>query len=172
MKIAFYDAKAYDIKSFDSLNKTYGFKIKYFESKLNEDTAKLAKGYDAVCAFVNDTINKEVVDILNELGVGLVAMRCAGYNNVDFEAAKDKLKVVRVPAYSPYAVAEHALALIMTLNRKTHKAYSRTRDNNFNIAGLQGFDLYGKTVGVIGTGENRSYFCRYMWWYRYESFGL
>lgn len=153
MKIAFYDTKNYDMTAFNRLNDTYGFKIKYFESKLTEDTARLARGYDVVCAFVNDTINAVVIDVLEEVGVGLIAMRCAGYNNVDFEAAKGRLKVVRVPAYSPYAVAEHALALIMTLNRKTHKAYSRTRDNNFNINGLQGFDLYGKTIGVIGTGK-------------------
>lgn len=153
MKIAFYDTKNYDMTAFNRLNDTYGFKIKYFESKLTEDTARLARGYDVVCAFVNDTINDVVIDVLEEVGVGLIAMRCAGYNNVDFEAAKGRIKVVRVPAYSPYAVAEHALALIMTLNRKTHKAYSRTRDNNFNINGLQGFDLYGKTIGVIGTGK-------------------
>lgn len=153
MKVAFYDAKPYDQKSFNQLNEDYGFKIKYFDYKLNEDTVKLSRGYDALCAFVNDTINEEVIDSLYEQGVGLVAMRCAGYNNVDFKAAFGKVHVVRVPAYSPYAVAEHALALIMTLNRKTHKAYSRTRDNNFNISGLQGFDLYQKTVGVIGTGK-------------------
>ncbi len=153
MKIAFYDAKNYDKNSFNHLNEEYGYKIKYFDYKLNEDTAKLSKGYEVVCAFVNDTINEDVINILHEQGVGLIAMRCAGYNNVDFEAAYNKIHVVRVPAYSPYAVAEHALALIMTLNRKTHKAYSRTRDNNFNINGLQGFDLYQKTIGVIGTGK-------------------
>ncbi len=153
MKIAFYDTKNYDRQSFDRLNSNYGFKIKYFEYKLNEDTAALSKGYDVICAFVNDTLNETVINILHENGVKLIAMRCAGYNNVDFKAAFGKIHVVRVPAYSPYAVAEHALALIMTLNRKTHKAYSRTRDNNFNINGLQGFDLHQKTVGVIGTGK-------------------
>lgn len=153
MKIAFYDAKPYDMRSFDELNASYGNKIKYFEYKLNEDTVTLSKGYDVVCAFVNDDINSRVIDILHEQGVGLIAMRCAGYNNIDFEAAYDKVHVVRVPAYSPYAVAEHALALIMSLNRKTHRAYSRTRENNFNINGLLGFDLYQKTVGVIGTGK-------------------
>lgn len=153
MKIAFYDAKNYDKLSFNRLNATYGFKIKYYDYKLNEDTVKLCKGYDVVCAFVNDTISGEVIETLHGQGVGLIAMRCAGYNNVDFDAALNKVHVVRVPAYSPYAVAEHALALIMTLNRKTHKAYSRTRDNNFNINGLQGFDLHNKTVGVIGTGK-------------------
>lgn len=153
MKIAFYDAKPYDRVSFDRVNKGYGNKIKYFEYKLNEDTVKLSKGYDAVCAFVNDDISAEVIDSLHEQGIGLIAMRCAGYNNIDFESAFNKVHVVRVPAYSPYAVAEHALALIMSLNRKTHKAYSRTRENNFNINGLLGFDLYKKTVGVIGTGK-------------------
>lgn len=153
MKIAFYDAKPYDMASFDTLNSDYGNKIKYFEYKLNEDTAPLCKGYDVVCAFVNDDINGEVVKILHEQGIGLIALRCAGYNNVDFDEACGKVKVVRVPAYSPYAVAEHALALIMSLNRKTHKAYTRTRENNFNINGLLGFDLYQKTVGVIGMGK-------------------
>jgi len=153
MKIAFYDTKQYDVNSFNLRNEDYGFEIKYFEAKLTEDTARLAKGYDVVCAFVNDRLNRRVIDILEEQGIGLIAMRCAGYNNVDFEAAKHRIKVVRVPAYSPYAVAEHALALIMTLNRKTHKAYSRTRDNNFSINGLQGFDLFQKTVGIIGTGK-------------------
>ncbi len=153
MKIAFYDAKPYDRQSFTKQNEAYGYKIKYFDNKLNEDTAMLAKGYDAVCAFVNDDINEAVIDMLHELGVGLIAMRCAGYNNIDFKAAYGKIHVVRVPAYSPYAVAEHALALIFALNRKTHKAYTRTRENNFNINGLLGFDLRDKTVGVIGTGK-------------------
>lgn len=153
MKIAFYDAKNYDIQSFNEINKGFAYKIKYFESKLNEDTAALCKGYEVVCAFVNDTINDKVIDILEAQGVGLIAMRCAGYNNIDFERACGKIHVVRVPAYSPYAVAEHALALVMSLNRKTHKAYTRTRENNFNINGLLGFDLYQKTVGVIGLGK-------------------
>ncbi len=153
MKIAFYDAKAYDINSFNGVNEGYNYKIKYFESKLNEDTAPLCKGYDVVCAFVNDDINSKVINLLHNQGVKMIAMRCAGYNNIDFEAAYEKIHVVRVPAYSPYAVAEHALALIMSLNRKTHKAYSRTRENNFNINGLLGVDLHQKTVGVIGTGK-------------------
>lgn len=151
--IAFFDAKNYDIKSFDAVNKDYGFSIKYFTEKLNPDTAKLAAGCQAVCAFVNDNINKDVIDILHESGVGLLAMRCAGYNNIDLKSAHGKLRVVRVPAYSPYAVAEHALALMMTLNRKTHRAFFRTRDNNFNINGFLGFDMHGKTAGVIGTGK-------------------
>lgn len=153
MRIAFFDTKPYDEKSFNEQNAQYGFDIKYFEYKLNRETATLARGYEVVCAFVNDTLDKEVIDVLYQGGVRLIAMRCAGYNNVDFEAAFNKIHVVRVPAYSPYAVAEHALALIMSLNRKTHKAYSRTRENNFNINGLLGFDLRGKKIGVVGTGK-------------------
>ncbi len=153
MKIAFFDAKTYDIESFNEINKDFGYKIKYFDMKLDADTVSLAKGYDCVCAFVNDTIDSDVITVLDELGIRLVALRCAGYNNVDFNYALGKVHVVRVPAYSPYAVAEHALALVMTLNRRTHKAYNRTRESNFNIAGLEGFDLRGKTVGVIGTGK-------------------
>lgn len=152
-KIAFFDSKPYDIDSFQSTNKDYGYELKFFESKLNQDTASLAKGYEIVCAFVNDNLSKEVVDILVQGGTKLVAMRCAGYNNVDLSAVYKKLHVVRVPAYSPYAVAEHALALMMTLNRKTHKAYYRTKENNFAIKGLLGFDMFGKTAGVIGTGK-------------------
>lgn len=150
-KIAFFDAKTYDIMTFNSVNKNY--EIHYFEDKLNEKTVILAKGMDAVCAFVNDEISKEVLDKLNEFGIHLVALRCAGFNNVDIEAAYKKVHVVRVPAYSPYAVAEHAMALLLSLNRKIHKAYLRTREFNFNIQGLTGFDLFGKTVGVIGTGK-------------------
>ena len=153
MKVAFYDAKPYDIKFFDKENNSFNYYIKYFDYKLSVDTAALSKGFDVVCVFVNDNISNEVIDILYQNGVKLIALRCAGYNNVDFKAAYGKIHVVRVPAYSPYAVAEHALSLIMTLNRKIHKAYNRTRDNNFNINGLIGFDLHGKTVGVIGTGK-------------------
>ncbi len=153
MKIAFFDAKSYDIETFNEINEEFGYKIKYFDMKLDGDTASLAKGYDCVCAFVNDTIDSNVIEVLDSLGIRLVALRCAGYNNVDFNYALGKVHVVRVPAYSPYAVAEHALALIMALNRKTHKAYNRTRESNFNIAGLEGFDLRGKTVGVVGTGK-------------------
>ncbi len=113
----------------------------------------LAEGFDTVCAFVNDTLDKETVDILHERGVRLIALRCAGYNNVDLQAVFGRIHVARVPAYSPHAVAEHALALLLTLNRKTHRAYFRTRDNNFTISGLMGMDLHGKTAGVIGTGK-------------------
>ncbi len=150
-KIAFFDAKSYDINSFNNINKEY--EIHYFESKLNENTVVLAKGMDAVCVFVNDDVNKNVIDKLNEYGIHLIALRCAGFNNVDIKEAHKKVHVVRVPAYSPYAVAEHSMALLLSLNRKTHKAYLRTREFNFNIQGLTGFDLYNKTVGVIGTGK-------------------
>ncbi len=153
MKIAFYDTKPYDKKSFEEQNKLYNYNFKYFEYKLNEETAHLAKGYEVVCAFVNDTITKEVIDILYDNGVKLLALRCAGYNNVDFKAAFLKIHVVRVPSYSPYAVAEHAMALLLTLNRKIHKAYNRTRESNFSINGLLGVTLHGKTIGVIGTGR-------------------
>lgn len=150
-KIAFYDAKPYDKESFEALHCQY--EMEYIESKLSARTAILAKGCDAVCAFVNDTLDAATIDILYENGVRVIAMRCAGYSNVDFKVAYGKINVVRVPAYSPHAVAEHAAALLLALNRKIHKAYNRTRDFNFNITGLTGMDLYGKTVGVIGTGN-------------------
>lgn len=150
-KIVFYDAKSYDIESFNRVNKNY--EIIYLESKLNEKTVVLAKGADAVCAFVNDKITKKVIDDLNKLNVGLLLMRCAGYNNIDIDAAFGKVHIVRVPAYSPNAVAEHAVALLLTLDRKIHKAYIRTKDFNFNIQNLTGFNIYQKTVGVIGAGR-------------------
>lgn len=153
IRICFYDTKPYDKIYFEELNVNYDFEIDFLESKLNHKTAVLSKGFDAVIAFVNDTIDSKTIDILYRNGVKLIAMRCAGYNNVDFKAAKGKLHVVRVPAYSPYAVAEHAMALLLTLNRKTHKAYVRTRDFNFSLNGLVGFDLYKKTMGVVGTGK-------------------
>ena len=150
-KIAFFDSKKYDVASFNKINKKY--KIVYFEDKLTIDTVVLAKGYDAVCVFVNDDINSDVIDALVSYGIKALVLRCAGYNNVDLKHAQGKLNVLRVPAYSPYAVAEHAMALLLSLNRKIHKAYLRTREFNFNIVGFTGFDLYGKTVGVIGTGK-------------------
>ncbi len=150
-KIAFYDTKSYDMTWFDRMNTEY--EIVYQEAKLNAHTARLAKGCEAVCAFVNDDIGKETIDVLVEEGVQILAMRSAGYSNVDIKAAAGRLPIVRVPAYSPYAVAEHAMALLLTLNRKTHKAYVRTRDFNFSLVGLTGIDLHGKTVGVIGTGR-------------------
>ncbi len=152
-KIAFFDAKPYDIKSFNTLNTEFDYDITYFDAHLRPETVDLAAGADAVCVFVNDVINREVIEQLSDRDIGLIALRCAGYNQVDFRAALRRLHVVRVPDYSPYAVAEHAMALIMALNRKTHKAYYRTRDGNFNINGLLGFDMYGKTAGVVGTGK-------------------
>lgn len=153
MKIAFYDTKPYDRIWFEPMSEQYGHKIKFFEDKLNENTAVLSSGCDAVCVFVNDTVNAEVVDILYKQGIKLIALRCSGYNNVDFDATNGKITVVRVPYYSPAAVAEHAMALLLSVNRRIHKAYLRTKDNNFNINGLLGFDLSGKTAGVIGTGQ-------------------
>lgn len=150
-KIAFFDTKPYDRKWFDELNTD--FKFKYHEHKLTADSAELAKGCRAVVAFVNDTLDKETIDRLCEIGVELIAMRCAGYNNVDIKYAKGRINVVRVPTYSPYAVAEHAMALLLTLNRKIHRASNRTRDFNFSLNGLTGFDLHGKTAGIIGTGQ-------------------
>lgn len=151
--VSFYDSKIYDKQYFNLINEQYGFNLKFFETKLNPHTAILADSSDAVCAFVNDDLSAETIDALTENGVKLIAMRCAGYNNVDIRYAQDRIPVVRVPAYSPYAVAEHAMALILTLNRRTHKAFLRTRDFNFTLNGLTGFDLHGKTVGVIGTGK-------------------
>ena len=153
MKIAFFDAKSYDKTAFDAYAEKNDVRIKYFETKLTEDTAPLASGFDCVCVFVNDTVNAEVIDILCSLGVKLIALRCAGFNNVDVKHAMGKICVVRVPAYSPYAVAEHTIALLLTSVRRTHKAYIRSKEFNFSLNGLTGFDLHGKTVGVIGTGR-------------------
>lgn len=151
-KIAMFDTKSYDKSWFDKMNQNR-YEIHYFEGKLTEDTVSLTKGYEVVCAFVNDDINAYVIEQMEANGVKLLAMRCAGYSNVDIQAAYGRIPVVRVPAYSPYAVAEFAIGLLMTVNRKLHKAYNRTREYNFNISGLTGVDLYGKTVGVIGTGK-------------------
>lgn len=153
IKVALYDAKEYDRPSFEHYGKIHDVQFRFLEMKLNEDTAQLAKGSDAVCVFVNDTVNSEVIEKLYEYGVKLIALRCAGYNNVDVKAAFGKIHVVHVPAYSPYAVAEHAIALLMTSVRRIHKAYNRTREFNFSLSGLTGFDFHGKTVGVIGTGK-------------------
>ena len=152
-KIAFFDAKDYDIASFNAANANDEFEIKFYETKLSEDTVNLATGYDAVCVFVNDAVDANVIDALEANGIKLIALRCAGYNNVDIEHAYGKMHVVRVPAYSPYAVAEHAMALLLTSIRRIHKAFIRTRDHNFSLSGLTGFDLHGKTVGVVGTGK-------------------
>ena len=150
-KSAFFDTKPYDRTYFDKYGKDY--EITYFEEKLNHHTAKITEGFDGVCAFVNSNINKMAIERMHERGVKILAMRCAGFSNVDIAAAAGKLAVVRVPAYSPHAVAEHALALLLALNRRIYRAYIRTRDFNFNINGLTGIDLYGKTAGIIGTGK-------------------
>lgn len=153
-KLAFFDTKPYDKVWFEKLKGGYDVEFKYLDTKLNEDTAYLAKNCDGIVVFVNDTVSAGVIEILDSLGIKLIALRCAGFNNVDFKAAKEKnMCVVRVPAYSPYAVAEFAVGMLLTLVRKIHKAHFRTRDYNFSINGLTGFDLYGKTVGVIGTGK-------------------
>ena len=153
MKLAFFDAKSYDVPGFDRYAEPAGIEIKYYEPNLNRDTVSLANGFDAVCVFVNDTVDAVVVEKLYEMGVKAIVLRCAGFNNVDIKACEGKLRVFRVPAYSPHAVAEHAMAMLLTINRRTHKAYIRTRDFNFSLQGLAGFDLYGKTVGIIGTGK-------------------
>ena len=152
MKIAFFDTKEYDKKVFDKYNEQYGYDITYFESKLNNETANLTKGYDVVCIFVNDNANEKVLRILENNGVKCLALRCAGFNNVDIKN-KGNLRIVRVPEYSPYSVAEHAVALLLNINRKIYKSYQRTKKYNFSIDGLLGFDIHGKTVGVIGTGK-------------------
>ena len=150
--IAFFDTKSYDRESFEKF-KSDDLNIRFFENKLNEDTVSMAACCDGVCAFVNDNINRNVIDKLESFGVKIVALRCAGYNNVDLKAARGRVTVVRVPAYSPYAVAEHTMAMILLLNRKLHRAYIRTRDHNFSLDALTGFDLKNKTVGIIGTGK-------------------
>ena len=152
IKIAFFDTEDYDKKLFDEYNKTYNYQITYFKSRLNAETAPLAKGYDVVCIFVNDKADKETLDILNECGVKLLALRCAGFNNVDLKHLGN-IRAVRVPQYSPYAVAEHATALLLNINRKIYKSYQRVKKYNFALEGLVGFDLHGKTVGVIGSGK-------------------
>lgn len=151
--IAFFGTKPYDEKSFNIANELYGFDIRYYKGHLNKNNLILTQGADVVCIFVNDTADKDIIDAMVENGVKLLALRNAGFNNVDLKAAEGKLKVVRVPAYSPYAVAEYAVALMLTLNRKIHRAYWRTRDGNFSLHGLMGFDMHGKTVGIIGTGK-------------------
>lgn len=161
MKIAMFSTKSYDQEYFEKHSNDHNYSFSYFETSLNKDTANLTIGFDIVCVFVNDKIDKDTIEILSRNGIRLIALRCAGYNNVDIISAKsNNIKVVRVPAYSPEAVAEHSLALILTLNRKTHKAYNRIREGNFSLKNLIGFNLYGKTVGVIGTGQIGATFCR------------
>ena len=152
IKVAFFDTKNYDEESFTK-NQNSNIEIKFFETRLSIDTVGLAKGFDCICVFVNDDVSALVIDKLTEYGVKLVALRCAGYNNVDIDYCYKKLHVVRVPAYSPYAVAEHAMALLLTSVRRIHKAYNRTREFNFSLSGLTGFDLHEKTIGVVGTGK-------------------
>ena len=152
-KFAFFDARPYDMPGFEKYSEKCGIKFKYLETKLDYDTAELAKGYDGVCAFVNDDLSADVIERLYGYGIRIIALRCAGFNNVDVRAAYKKIHIVRVPAYSPYAVAEHSMALLLTSIRRIHKAYIRTRDFNFSLNGLTGFELHGKTMGVIGTGR-------------------
>lgn len=151
-KIAFFDTKPYDKEWFEKVQQGE-FEVRYLENRLKADTVNLATGCEAVVAFVNDTLDRDVLAELKKIGIHLVALRCTGFNNVDFEAAYGEITILRVPVYSPYAVAEHAMAMILTLNRKIHRAYIRTRDYNFRLDGLMGIDLHGKTVGVIGTGK-------------------
>jgi D-lactate dehydrogenase len=153
VRVAFFDTKSYDKESFDKFNKRYGFEIKYFRYHLIPDNVILAQNAEVVVLFVNDVINKAMIEQLYAFGVRLIALRCSGFNNIDIKAARGKIRVVRVPAYSPNAIAEHSVALMMTLNRKIHRAYFRTRDTNFSLDGLMGFDMYQKTAGVIGTGK-------------------
>ena len=154
MKVALYSTKNYDRKYFELVNVKYGFQLEFFDFQLNERTAKMAEHCDVVCIFVNDDGSRKVLEKLAALGVKMIALRCAGFNNVDLKAAKELgLQVVRVPAYSPEAVAEHTVGLMMTLNRRIHRAYQRTREANFSLEGLIGFNMHGRTVGVIGTGK-------------------
>lgn len=155
MKVAVFSTKPYDEQFLQRANEeSHQHELVFFEARLNEATAPLAKGYGAVCVFVNDQVNSAVLNVLAEGGTRAIALRCAGFNNVDLKAAERLgIDVVRVPAYSPYAVAEHTVALILTLNRQIHRAYHRIRDGNFALDGLLGFDLHGRTVGVIGTGQ-------------------
>ncbi|MDF7668071.1 2-hydroxyacid dehydrogenase [Orbaceae bacterium ESL0727] len=154
IKVAVFSSKHYDKEHLQIANKKFGFEIEYYEHKLSHKTAITAKGFDAVCVFVNDEVDEKTLKELHALGIKILALRCAGFDNVDLAAAKKLgITVVRVPAYSPEAVAEHAVALMMTLNRRTHKAYQRTRDANFSLDGLTGFNMHGRTAGVIGTGK-------------------
>ncbi|GFI01510.1 MAG: 2-hydroxyacid dehydrogenase [Lachnospiraceae bacterium] len=153
MKIAFYGTKPYDKIWFEPMGKEYGFDIHFIEAACNKETIFMAKGYDAICIFVNDYVNAEMIDALYEMNVKAILLRSAGFNNVDVKAAEDKIIILRVPSYSPEAVAEFAMALLLTVNRLTHKAYNRTREFNMSLNGLMGMDINEKTVGVIGTGK-------------------
>ena len=154
MKIAFFSSKPYDKTFFEAENKNYGFELNFYETHLGPHIVNAIEDEQAVCVFVNDKVNRQVIEILAKKGVKIIALRCAGFNNVDLEAAKEfGIKVCRVPAYSPEAVAEHTMAMLLTLNRKTHKAYNRVREQNFALNGLLGFNLFQKTIGVVGTGK-------------------
>ncbi|MGN0376621.1 MAG: 2-hydroxyacid dehydrogenase [Suilimivivens sp.] len=153
MKIAFYSTKPYDKIWFEPLGKEYGFDIHFLEAACNQETVFMAKGYDAICIFVNDYVNAEMIEALYEMNVKAILLRSAGFNHVDVKAAEDKIVVLRVPSYSPEAVAEFAMAMLLTVNRLTHKAYNRTREFNMSLNGLMGMDLYEKTAGVVGTGK-------------------
>lgn len=152
-RVIFFDIKDYDKEFFKKYGKDYDFEMTFLQVRLSEETAHLTKGYDVVCAFTNDDINKETIDLISENGIKLLAMRCAGFNNVSLKDIHNRFKVVRVPAYSPHAIAEYTVGLILAINRKIHKAYVRTREGNFSINGLMGIDLYQKIAGIIGTGK-------------------
>jgi D-lactate dehydrogenase len=163
MKITFFSSQPYDKTSFKTANEKFGFELEFYETHLGPHIVNLVEDTDAVCVFVNDKVNAEVIKVLASKGVKTIALRCAGFNNVDLQAAKENdIRVCRVPAYSPEAVAEHAIAMILTLDRKTHKAYNRVREQNFSLNGLLGFNLYEKTIGVIGTGNIGKAFCKIM----------
>ncbi|SEL00879.1 2-hydroxyacid dehydrogenase [Parapedobacter koreensis] len=163
MKVTFFSTKPYDREFFDQFNPPFGFELEYYETHLGPHIVNAVEHATAICTFVNDKLNAEVISVLAQKGVQYIALRCAGFNNVDLEAARHAgLRVCRVPAYSPEAVAEHALAMVLTLNRKTHKAYNRVREQNFSLKGLMGFNLYGKTIGIIGTGNIGRAFARLM----------
>ncbi|MCS7002513.1 MAG: 2-hydroxyacid dehydrogenase [Dehalococcoidia bacterium] len=163
MRIAVFSSKPYDRRFLDEANQRYGFDLTYFEPRLTRDTCPLAEGFDAVCAFVNDQLDRPILVRLAGAGIRAIALRCAGFNNVDVAAAAELgIPIARVPAYSPHAVAEHTVGLILALNRKIHRAHNRVREGNFSLEGLLGFDLHGKTVGIIGTGAIGSVFARIM----------
>jgi D-lactate dehydrogenase len=163
MRVAVFSTKTYDRDYLDRFNTDSKHELVYFEAPLNVNTANLTQGFTGVCVFVNDKLDEPAVDAIAKNGVRAIILRCAGFNNVDLEAAKrNGIRILRVPAYSPEAVAEHAVALMLTLARKTHKAYNRVRENNFSLERLNGFNIYGKTVGVVGTGRIGIAFCRIM----------
>jgi D-lactate dehydrogenase len=163
MKVAFFSTKPYDQKSFETTNQGFGHNLVFFEPRLTPSTAALAEGFPAVCVFINDDLGETTLRTIASGGTRLIALRCAGFNNVDLEVAKELgIPVVRVPAYSPYGVAEHAVGLILMLNRKLYRAYNRVRDDNFALHGLLGFDIHGKTVGVVGTGKIGQCFAQIM----------